>query len=239
MPKRKASVPSFATDESSPELQRQTTVIVPNGDLYMVFNDEDNETGRLLVSRYILCLCSKVFDAMIGDSARFREATEPSVSVDGLREVLCDDDDFGAMTTIMNILHLQHDRVPPLVSFKRLRETASICDKYDLTRSLGLWPGTWAQHYVDRIQKKGFEHWLFVASVFKQREAFTKITRHLILNCKINAITGELETADDWSFSEGVPSTVIGTLKYIKSQITLLMTHIIQSKWRTLEQGLT
>lgn len=231
MPKRKASVSSFATDEDSPEIQTQTTVIVPNGDLYMVFNDEGNETGRLLVSRYILCLCSKVFDAMIGDNTQFREATEPSMSVDGLREVTFDDDDFGAMTTIMNILHLQHHRVPPHVSFTRLREIASICDKYDLVRGLGLWPGTWAQHYMDRIQKKGFEDWLFVASVFKQKEAFTKITRHLILNSKLDAITGELETADDWSFSEGVPSTVIGTLKFIKSQIIALMTHIIQKRW--------
>jgi hypothetical protein len=210
MPKRKASTSTPVNDENDSQVEKQTTAIVPNGDLYMVFNSNDSESKRLLVSRYILCLSSKVFDAMVGDSSQFQEATNPTLSHDGIREVAFNDDDFPAMRTIMNILHLQHDRVLLRISFTQLRETAMICDKYDLVQSVGLWPATWAQHYVDRIEKKAFEDWLLIASVFKQKEAFTKITRHLIVNSKIDADTGELVTADGFSFTEGVPSTVVG-----------------------------
>jgi len=234
MPKRKASTSIPSNDGHDSQAEGQTTVIVPSGDLYMVFNINDAESKRLLVSRYILCLSSKVFDAMIGDSSHFREATTPTLSRDGFSEVNIDDDDFPAMSTIMNILHLRHDRVPCRISFTQLRETAMICDKYDLTRSLGLWPATWAQHYVDRIEKKGFQDWLLVASVFKRKEAFTKITRHLMLNSKIDTDTEELVTADGWPFTEGVSSTVIGTSPDITNSSACANDE--QRKWRALEQ---
>ncbi len=210
MPKRKATTSKPEDEVNDSQVESQITVIVPNGDLYMVFDVNSSESKKLLVSRYILCLSSKVFDAMIGDNSHFREGNNPTLSHDGIREVAFGDDDFPAMVTIMNILHLQHDRVPPRISFTQLRETAMLCDKYDLIRSIGLWPATWAQHYVDRIEKKGYHHWLLIASVFKQREAFTKITRHLILNSRIHANTGDLVTADGWPFTEGVSSTVVG-----------------------------
>lgn len=213
MPKRKATTSEPVDKENESQVEIQTTVIVPNGDLYMVFSIDGSESKRLLVSRYILCLSSKVFDAMIGDNSHFREGTNPKVSHDGFREVDFGDDDFLAMSTIVDILHLQHDRVPPCISFAQLRETALLCDKYDLVRSVGLWPAMWAKQYLDRIEKKGFEDWLLVASIFKRKEAFTRITRHLILNSKIDATTGELVTADGWPFTEGVSSTILGKLK--------------------------
>lgn len=210
MPKRKASTSTPVNDENDSQVERQTTAIVPNGDLSMVFNFDDSQSKRLLVSRYILCLSSKVFDAMIGDRSQFQEATNPTLSHDGIREVAFNDDDFPAILMIMNILHLQHDRVPPHISFTQLSETARICDKYDLVRSVGLWPATWSQQYFDRIEEKGFHHWLLIASVFRLKEAFTRVTRHLILNSNLNFNTEELLTADGWPFTEGVPCIVIG-----------------------------
>lgn len=224
MPKRKASTSELVDEENDSQDEIQTTVIVPSGDLYMVFNINDSQSKRLLVSRYIICLSSKVFDAMMGDNSHFREGTNPKVSHNGFREVNFGDDDFVAMSTIMDILHLQHDRVPPYISFAQLREIALLCDKYDLVRSVGLWPATWAQEYADRTEEKGFHDWLLVASIFRQEEAFTNITKHLILNSKIDAITGELVTADDWPFTEGVSSTVIGKFKTSQFQIPVLMT---------------
>lgn len=205
MSKRKASTPASESEDDLVQHEVQTTVIVSNGDLYVVCN----ESKKMLVSRYILCLASKVFQAMLGDNSHFREATNPTLSCDGIREVVFDDD-FATMLTIMRILHLQHDDVPSHISFTQLTETALICDKYDLVRSIGPWPKVWAQYYLDRIEKKGFHDWLLVSSVFRLEEAYTKTTKFIILNSKVDTNAGELVTYDGWPFTEGVPSTVVG-----------------------------
>ena len=187
------------------------TIIDPNGDLNMIFGDDQEPLKKkMVVSRHVLCLSSKVFEAMLGYNSHFREATNPARSQDGVREATFQDDDFQAMTTIMNVLHLQHQKVPQRTTFDQLHKIAMICDKYDLTRSMGLWPGVWAEQFVSQVEKKGFHGWLLIATVFRQEEVFTRMTRHIILNSTIDASTGNLVTAEGWEYDEGVPSAIIG-----------------------------
>jgi len=201
-------------------------IIDPNGDLNMIFSDNQIPSKKkMVVSRHVLCLSSKVFEAMLGDHSHFREATAPIISRDGVREAKFEDDDFDAMTIIMNVLHLQHQNVPKQMVFDQLHKIAILCDKYDLTRSMGLWPDTWAQQHVKQVGKKGFHGWLLIATVFRQGEAFTKMTKHIILNSTLNP-DGDLLTAEGWTFDEGVPSTIISILARMQDVEALDLTFL-------------
>ena len=198
------------------------TIIDPHGDLNMIFDDSQSHfKQKMVVSRHVLCLSSKVFEAMLGDDSHFREATNPSLSRDGTPQVTFEDDDFQAMTVIMNVLHLQHQNVPKRTTFDQLHNIAIICDKYDLARSMGLWPDTWAQQFIGQEEKKGFQGWLLIAIVFRQKEVFTRMTKHIILNGTIDADTEDLVTAEGWEYDEGVPSAYMGTLcsRYSRDRI--------------------
>ena len=187
------------------------TIIDPHGDLNMIFDDRQSPfKQKMVVSRHVLCLGSKVFEAMLGDDSHFREATNPSLSRDGIPQVIFKDDDFQAMTVMMNVLHLQHQNVPKRTTFDQLHNIAIICDKYDLARSMGLWLDTWAQQFIGQEEKKGFEGWLLIATVFQQKEVFTRMTKHIILNSTIDVNTGDLVTADGWEYDEGVPTGIMG-----------------------------
>ena len=208
-----------------------TSIIDRNGDLNLIFINDDGAKKKMVVSRHVLCIGSKVFDAMLGPDSHFREATNPSLSTDGVRQINCEDDDFDAMTIITNVLHLQHQRVPKSTTFELLYKIAIVCDKYDLVRSMGLWPGYWAEQFTTQIEKRGFEGWLLIATVFKQAAAFKRITKHLILTSMLDATTDELLTEDGCSFAECVPGAVIG-----KSELGRQLTKAYTTRCRQVEK---
>ena len=127
--------------------------INPNGDLHMIFTNKSPAKKKIVVSRHVLCLSSKVLEAMLGKHAQFRETADPILSRDGTHEVHFEDDNFYAMTVIMSVVHLQHQRVPKQTRFDQLYQIAILCDKYDLTRSMGLWPDSWAQQFVGQVEE--------------------------------------------------------------------------------------
>ena len=205
--KRKPEDMYSSDDESSG--YNEMISIDPDGDLNLNLHDPERPC-TLLVSRHILCLSSSVFRAMIGRQSRFQEATNPTLSKDGCQEVMLEGDDIDVMEIIMNMLHLQHQHVPDRVTFDELYRIAITCDKYDLTRAMGRWPSTWCGDYIQQAKKPGFERWLRIAWIFRQREVFAEVTKYIIFNSKIDLTSGELLTAAGSPISEGVPLNIIG-----------------------------
>ena len=214
MVKRKRDEPMSLASRDEAPVDMITTIIDPDGDLNLIFRDGDGHSRKkMLVSRHTLCLSSKVFKAMLGVNSQFREATNPTISPDGIQEINLEGDDFQAMTVVMSVIHLQHRNTPKFTTFEQLHEIALICDKYDLTESLGLWPGFWAAQFHTQIEKKGFHGWLLIATVFRQDEAFARITKHIILTSIVDSETGDLVTPEGWELDEGVHPTIMGKRK--------------------------
>lgn len=149
------------------------------------------DKGKLLVSRKVLCLSSRVFQAMLGKS-HFRQSSVSIVAGDGIQILSFGEDDFQTMQIVANIIHLQHDDVPCQISFKQLSQLATICDKYDLRRCLGFWPREWSKQYIEKVGAMGFEECLFIARTFRQTEMFSKVTKYLIANSKLSDTGGLL-----------------------------------------------
>jgi hypothetical protein len=182
----------------------QTSVIDREGDLYMILDH-----GKLLVSRKALCLGSPVFLAMLGDDSQFSECRARMTGSDGVQMITFQDDHFSAMQVVVNIMHLQNDRVPQNVSFQQLHQIAILCDKYDLKRCLGYWPEKWAAPWLKSYSKTGYEAMLFISITFKLTSAFKDITAHLMCNTMVSS-SGSLITIFEVEVGEGVSSKIIG-----------------------------
>lgn len=215
MSKRKASSTSLSTLRSDPRSPHHAnmTQIDPNGNLCMTFPSSTNAPSQsLLVSHHILCLSSKVFKEMLNPYTPWRAKSQPRCIPDPIDTVEFPDDDYASMLIVMNVLHMQHQRVPLKVDIEQLYKLAMLCDKYDLVQSMGLWPEKWTQRFAANVETVGYHGLLLIAHVFRHEEIFAQISRYLILNSKIDLDTGELVTVKGVPFTEGVPDAIIGTL---------------------------
>ena len=188
------------------EMSEQTDTVVtidPHGDVKLVLDD-----GTVTVSRKALCLSSSVFLAMLGDDSQFSEASNKAVGKDQIRTITLKEDDFDATELIMKVIHHQNSTIPVQMSFQQLDAIAVICDKYDLRVCLIPWSYHWMQPYMKTTEKDGFESWLFISIVFRNEIAFTRITKHLILNSTLSS-TGDLSSLNGIDLELGVPDEVI------------------------------
>ncbi|KAL2038621.1 hypothetical protein N7G274_008669 [Stereocaulon virgatum] len=193
--------------QNEPQITSQTSVIDREGDLYMGLDH-----GALLVSRKALCLGSPVLLAMLGDDSQFSERIARKTGSDGVQIIRFQDDDFSAMQVVVNIMHLQNDKVPQNVSFQQLHQIAILCDKYDLKRCLGYWPEKWTAPWLESYSKTGHEAMLFISITFKLTSAFEDITAHLIRNTTVSS-SGSLVTLSEVEIGEGVSSKIIDQIR--------------------------
>ena len=87
-----------------------------------------------------------------------------------------------------------------------------VCDKYALRSCLVPWSTLWSQPYFDYMEKDGFESWLFISIVFRIEDAFTRITKHLVLNTRLSS-SGVLLKASGNDLEEGIPEGIICKLR--------------------------
>lgn len=180
-----------------------STMIDPHGDVNLVLDD-----GTFKVSRKALCLSSPVFLAMLDDDSQFWEASDKAACKGRIRDIPLREDDFDTMEIVMRIIHHQNDTVPTKVSFQQLNEIAVVCDKYAFRELLIPWSFLWSQPYLDSVEKDGFESWLFISIVFRNEDAFTRITKHLILNTSLSS-SGILSHLSGIDLEEGIPDGII------------------------------
>jgi len=207
--KRKASEKLLKTAEEEPQIASLVTPIISDGDLQLDFTKDLAQPLGLLVSRHTLCLSSPVFKAMFHDNSRWYKSVNKTLNTDGVQVFRLEDDYYAPMEIIMNIIHLQGHKVPPVLLFPQLELCACLCDKYDLGRSLGGWPGIWMKSYLRRVETPGFERWLYISSIFKRHDIFTTVTRHMVLNTTLSD-TGELLYQRSTLWAEGVATSTLG-----------------------------
>lgn len=207
--KRKASKKLSKAVEEESQIASLVTQIVSEGDLQLDFSKDLSQPLGLLVSRYTLCLSSPVFKTMFSDDSRWCKSTKKTFNTDGIQVVRLEDDDFGPMEIIMNVIHLQGSKVPPVLLFPELDLCARLCDKYDLGGSLGGWPEIWMKPYLLKVDTPGFARWLFISSIFKQDNVFITAARHLLINTTLSD-NDELLYEGSSHYSEGVPTSTLG-----------------------------
>ncbi|CCX13171.1 Similar to hypothetical protein [Tuber melanosporum Mel28]; acc. no. XP_002839204 [Pyronema omphalodes CBS 100304] len=163
--------------------------IAPKGDVELVLQSdliEDMCTYRVSSER--LCAASPVFRAMLGPDSKFSEAVElRRVGRDGngLCKVNAECCDPNALAAVLKIFHgCTHD-LPDNIEFKALVDVAVICDYYDCALAVEYWAEKWIKPWKSYIIEPGYDSWILIAKVFKDKASYSKIASHLILNCVV------------------------------------------------------
>ncbi|KAF8241854.1 hypothetical protein K440DRAFT_641108 [Wilcoxina mikolae CBS 423.85] len=186
----------------------ESTIIDEAGDVILIASAGKKER-KFLVSSTILCLASPVFRTMLGTS-HFKEGLElqkhkQRKGPEGRFELKLEDDSPDAMETILNAIHLRGEDVPMDPPEKHVIQIVTICEKYDL--SVALLP--WSPHWINVMPLEEANR-LFASCAFKCAMEFSKASRKLVLECKIEA--GGLYTPGGTNLKtvENIPQNVSG-----------------------------
>jgi hypothetical protein len=179
----------------------------PDGDVFVCLQDDTGATVTARCSSKVLSLASPVFKALLRPT--FLEGSR--LQQTGSTEIKLEDDDFGAMILILNVLHMQNQRVPAEPAQDFLFEIAVLVDKYDLCRALRPWHRLWLnkQRETVLVDNCDYEKWLYMAWVFRDSDIFKRTTRKLLLETKTNS-DGAIITRFSHTLPIGLPSSITG-----------------------------
>lgn len=211
-----------------------TTVIDPDGDIILAVPYENNtKIARFQASSTALCLASPVFRAMLGSNSHFKEATElavrrakkilaedtPSIEPKDTKhdqpyEITLQDDSPKALAVLLRIVHFRFEFVPQTINQAQVLELAVICDKYDLSKALGLWLRRWSQTvFPNPVQLAALStppyQWLAVAYVFDRTHVFKMVSQALFLNWKTEPVGEDGIRRRDY-IPDFLPAGVVG-----------------------------
>lgn len=147
--------------------EHSSTIIDPRGDVILDVGPLGAKQS-FQVSSSVLSLGSPVFAAMLNST--FLEGAVPT---DGtIRTISLQEDNPQAVTTLLNILHLQSQHV--LVwSFTQLDQLAILCDKYDCARALKPWTTLWLQSWSGSVSgEDSFWKTLYISYALDDSVAF-------------------------------------------------------------------
>lgn len=184
-------------------------VIDPDGDVFFeTFSSSLGRQRRLRVSSQVLCLVSPVFDAMLGSTSLFKEAS--ALRANGTAVVALGDDDDEALVIVMNAAHQNRHLIPTRISVKVLYEIAVLCDKYDMVRVVGSWPRMWANRLTPFPRRFGYGRVMAVAWLFGLDNIFSQVTREFIYCIKPEGAPLEQRDKHPGMDVHIVPHTIVG-----------------------------
>lgn len=160
-------------------------IIDGDGDLAVKVTDTGaREVATFLVSRKALTVASTVLRAMLGKDSPFMESA--STVGPGIATVNFRDDAIHAVNTWFLIIHSKNDSVRHAIEPTKLYEIALLCDKYNLTESLGLWTEQWMRAPAPVIARIGALRTIYIACVFRDRRVLIKATRSRIVYTSVS-----------------------------------------------------
>ena len=149
----------------------------PAGDLTLLIGS-GRKQRQIRASSKVLSLASPVFAALL--SPKFAEGVSLSQKEwQKAQEIPFPEDDPEAMIWLCHALHFKKC-VDEDFSFPLLMKIALLCDKYDLSRALGMWSAMWMRRWPGSIN--GDDHYmqiLWVSYALDNQEAFWEASKQL------------------------------------------------------------
>ena len=177
----KASEPSAdlsVEPETEHEVDEPTIFIDSSGDLRLITKAGDRRK-TFFVSSKAMCLASPVWRAMLDPKGHFIEARPSN------KEILCEDDDEGALSILLDITHFRFLKVPESLNYGQLLQISILCDKYDIVTLARPWLSKWVADLEDLPDRAGHEEWLFIAWAFGDSSTFERIARRLVMEITV------------------------------------------------------
>ncbi|KKZ64380.1 hypothetical protein EMCG_09637 [[Emmonsia] crescens] len=146
------------------------TIIDPNGDLFLIARWP--KIHHFKVSSKILSLASPVFQSI------FTDETQGPMNVTIDARCIID-----ALKIILKIIHFQMEDIPKALSLQYLLEIARFTERYEMHKSLGMFPEIWVNNALERCEKsqytKDIHNWIYIFFVFENHDRFPEATKIL------------------------------------------------------------
>ncbi|EPS37263.1 hypothetical protein H072_9067 [Dactylellina haptotyla CBS 200.50] len=150
------------------------TDIDPAGDVliicYKPTDDGDKVLGTLRISSKVLSLASPVFGAMLEPSKNLNDSQTNLESDVKRLKIQCESLDI--LVNVMNITHIQNQRIPATVTLIFLYDLATWCDTYQVAEALTPVINRWIE--ILWVPRPPIGHdqfavdmeWMWIAKVF-------------------------------------------------------------------------
>ncbi|KAF2428310.1 hypothetical protein EJ08DRAFT_326310 [Tothia fuscella] len=133
--------------------------ICERGDLIL-----KHDSTRYLVSAQVLRLASPILRKIINDDSP---------------EVILFHQPTSAFVTVLYLAHFKFDKVPKVLTFQELVETAYIGHHFQVLPLLRPFVPNWIMPYSRVLLKVGFEEWLYTSWVFGMKREFIELAEKL------------------------------------------------------------
>ena len=183
-------------------------ILDPDGDLRLCVTESlTTRNAAFVVSRSTLCLSSPVFRAMLDKHPNFPEGQRPN---DGsTQKIELEEDNLESLVVFLRIIHLRCDEVPQTMNAQQIQHMASLCDKYDSSISLGMWPATWLQAEKEPWSTYDSISQIRIANAFGLEHLLAQATRAIVLRCAVGP-DGALQTKDHGLLEGKISETILG-----------------------------
>jgi len=169
---------------STMENQSTTVNVDPSGDIRLIAECEDPKTKNtnpreFVVSTQVMCLASPVWGAMFSPTGHWAKQHHTEEAFQMI------EDEPNALLILLDIAHLNYDRIPPSISFPTLLQLSILCDKYDTVKLVRRHITEWitAVKAFKPICNPESEEWLFIAWVFGDQAIYGSLSKDLVLLC--------------------------------------------------------
>lgn len=167
--------------------------IAPDGDLILMVGPQESE---FRVRSTLLMDVSKLFSAMLGP--HWKEGHDKR-DHDGPFELKLPDDDAAALKIMCAIIHHENEKVPRTLPAGDVLAVAVVADKYDCVNVLKFASETWLR--TSESEPANLMLLTAAAYLFRNAQAFSEITRALVLNYNgsyLSLCLDEVESIVPW-----------------------------------------
>ena len=189
--------------------QLPTIHLDPSGDLTLITEFEDSETETTFTRTYVassqvLCLASPVWKVMFDPQGPW---ARQSSNTEGFKMY---DDDPKALLILLDIAHLNFNRIPRTLTLEQLFQIAILCDKYDTVKLIQPWIKNWSHELQSRRPVNDPENleWLFIAWSLGNEPIYETLFKKVVL--KMNASGRSDFDRVEMKMGEFVPPGAIG-----------------------------
>ena len=199
-----------ATPTSAKLEPPKTIYFHPKGDVKLLIGPDDGMedsgiTHIYIVSSAVMSLVCEPWNALMDPDNRFAESRSGEFKLLG--------DDPVALRILLQIAHLQFEKVPYALITEQLLQLAILTDKYQAIKLLIPFLRRWANrlvHDIDEPLSAGCERWLWIAWAFGFEGVFGRMASMLTFECTTN-LRGDTLLYDGKELSEPVPCEILGT----------------------------
>ncbi|KAL2070194.1 hypothetical protein VTL71DRAFT_13220 [Oculimacula yallundae] len=161
------------------------------------------------------------------------------------KQINCTEDDGKALLVLLNIIHLNFDKIPPTMDYATLLQVAVLVDQYDCIKIVRPWLEGWMKDEEIESVEENQEGWLFIAWVFGREAIFSALALLMVKSCQFRKISAcgtrpaeTVLTMGGKPLTDPMPPEIIESIIRCRNQTLKLLLNIPSTRLEKLENAM-